>query len=261
MLLEGKNGVIYGGAGAIGGAVARAFGREGAKVFLAGRTLAKLEAIRADIIASGGVAEAAVVDALDKQSIESHLREVVRIAGGIDISFNTIDLGDAQGAPLVEMTDEHFMLPIGNAMKTQFLTGSAAARHMIEKRSGVILAITAQAGRKPYPNSGGFGVACAAIEGLCRQFAAELGPHGIRVVCLRSSGSPDAPGVLAAMRLHAESAGISIEAMEARIAENTLLKRMPRLSDVANAAVLMASNHANAITGAVANVTCGEIVD
>jgi enoyl-[acyl-carrier-protein] reductase (NADH) len=67
--------------------------------------------------------------------------------------------------------------------------------------------------------------------------------------------------VLAAMRLHAESAGISIEAMEARIAENTLLKRMPRLSDVANAAVLMASNHANAITGAVANVTCGEIVD
>jgi len=149
MLLEGKNAVIYGGAGAIGGAVARAFGREGAKVFLAGRTLAKLEAIRADIIASGGVAEAAVVDALDKQSIESHLREVVRIAGGIDISFNTIDLGDAQGAPLVEMTDEHFMLPIGNAMKTQFLTGSAAARHMIEKRSGVILAITAQAGRKP----------------------------------------------------------------------------------------------------------------
>jgi len=206
MLLEGKNAVIYGGAGAIGSAVARAFGREGAKVFLAGRTLAKLEAIRADISASGGVAEAAVVDALDKQSIESHLREVVRIAGGIDISFNTIDLGDAQGAPLVEMTDEHFMLPIGNAMKTQFLTGSAAARHMIEKRSGVILAITAQAGRKPYPNSGGFGVACAAIEGLCRQFAAELGPHGIRVVCLRSSGSPDAPGVLAFLNSATESA-------------------------------------------------------
>jgi NAD(P)-dependent dehydrogenase (short-subunit alcohol dehydrogenase family) len=261
MLLDGKNAVIYGGAGAIGGAVARAFAREGAKLFLAGRTLDKLEAIRADINASGGVAEAAAVDALDKQSIESYLDEVVRKAGCIDISFNAIDLGDSHGAPLVEMTHEHFMLPIGNAMKTQFLTVSAAARHMIKKQSGVILAITAQAGRKPYPNSGGFGVACAAIEGLCRQFAAELGPQGIRVVCLRSSGSPDAPGVLAAMRLHAENAGISVEAMEARIAENTLLKRMPRLSDVANAAVLMASNHANGITGAVTNVTCGEIVD
>jgi 3-oxoacyl-[acyl-carrier protein] reductase len=261
MLLDGKNAVIYGGGGAVGGAVARAFAREGAKVFLAGRTLDKLNVVRNDILASGGTAEAAVVDALDKQSIESHLRDVVRTAGSIDISFNAIDLGDAQGAPLVEMTHEHFMLPIGNAMKTQFLTGTAAARHMAEKRSGVILAITAQAGRKPYPNSGGFGVACAAIEGVCRQLAAELGPQGIRVICLRSSGSPDAPGVLAAMRLHAENAGISVEAMEARIAENTLLKRMPRLVDVANAAVLMASNHANAITAAVTNVTCGEIVD
>lgn len=261
MLLGGKNAVIYGGGGAVGGAVAKAFAREGAKVFLAGRTLEKLNAVVQEIIASGGVAQAAVVDALDKESIESYLSDVARKAGSIDISFNAIDLGDAQGASLVEMTHEHFMLPIGNAMKTQFLTATAAARYMIEMQAGVILAITAQAGRKPYPNTGGFGVACAAIEGLCRQFASELGPHGIRVVCLRSSGSPDAPGVEAAMRLHAENAGISVKQMEERIAENTLLKRMPRLADVANAAVLMASNHANAITGAIANVTCGEIVD
>lgn len=261
MLLDGKNAVIYGGGGAIGGAVAKAFAREGAKVFLAGRTLDTLNTVVEDILAAGGVAEAAVVDALDKQSIETYLGEATRKAGSLDISFNAIDLGDAQGAPLVKMTHEHFMLPIGNAMKTQFLTTTAAARYMAEKRSGVVLAITAQAGRKPYPNSGGFGVACAAIEGLCRQLAAELGPQGIRVVCLRSSGSPDAPGVEAAMRLHAANAGISVEEMERQIAENTLLKRMPRLADVANAAVLMASNHANAITGAVANVTCGEIVD
>ena len=261
MLLDGKTAVIYGGAGAIGAAVARAFAREGAGVFLVGRTLAKLNAVVEDIVSAGGRAEAAVVDALDKQSIEAHLSETVQKAGSVDISFNVIDLGDAQGAPLVQMTQEHFMLPIGNAMKTQFLTATAAGRHMAEQRSGVILAITAQAGRKPYPNSGGFGVACAAIEGICRQLAAELGPLGIRVVCLRSSGSPDAPGVEAAMRLHAENAGISVEAMEARIANNTLLKRMPRLADVANAAVLMASNHANAITGAIANVTCGELVD
>ena len=261
MLLEGKNAVIYGGGGAVGGAVAKAFASEGAKVFLAGRTLDKLKAVEEEITFSGGIAEVARVDALDKASIESHLGEIVQKAGKIDISFNAIDLGDSHGAPLVQMAQEHFLLPIENAMQTQFLTAIAAARHMAEKRAGVILAITAQAGRKPYPNSGGFGVACAAIEGLCRQFAAELGPLGIRVICLRSSGSPDAPGVQAAMRLHAESAGISVEAMEARIAEVTLLKRMPRLADVANAAVLMASNHANAITGAVANVTCGEIVD
>ena len=261
MLLANKNAVIYGAGGAIGGAVARAFAREGARVFLVGRTMAKLERVAEDIAAVGGLAETAQVDAIDRQAIEKHISEVVKKAGSIDISFNAIDLGDAQGAPLVEMSAERFALPITTAMRTQFLTATAAAREMAKKGSGVILAITAQVARKPYANSGGFGVACAAIEGLCRQLAAELGPQGIRVVCLRSAGSPDAPGVDAALRLHAESAGVSREAWEATIAEKTLLKRMPKLAEVANAAVLMASDRASAITGAVANVTCGELVD
>ena len=261
MLLENKNAVIYGGGGAIGGAVAHAFAREGARVFLVGRTLAKLEAVAGDISKTGGVVEVAQVDALDKEAVESHLAEVVRRAGSVDISFNLIDLGDAQGAPLVEMAQERFALPIMNAMATHFLTATAAARQMAKNGSGVILALTAQVARKPYPNSGGFGVACAAIEGFCRQLAAEMGPQGIRVVCLRSAGSPDAPGVAEAIRLHAESAGVSPAAWEAQIAEKTLLKRMPKLAEVANAAVLMASDHANAITGAVTNVTCGELVD
>ena len=261
MLLENKNAVIYGGGGAIGGAVARAFAREGARVFLVGRTLAKLEVVAGEISKAGGVAEVAQVDALNKEAVEAHLAEVARKAGRVDISFNLIDLGDAQGAPLVEMAQARFALPIMNAMATHFLTATAAARQMAKNGSGVILALTAQVARKPYPNSGGFGVACAAIEGFCRQLAAEVGPQGIRVVCLRSAGSPDAPGVAEAIRLHAESAGVSPEAWEAQSAEKTLLKRMPKLAEVANAAVLMASDHANAITGAVANVTCGELVD
>ena len=65
MLLEHKNAVIYGGAGSVGGAVARAFAREGARVFLAGRTLATLDEVAEEIVASGGVAEAAQVDALE----------------------------------------------------------------------------------------------------------------------------------------------------------------------------------------------------
>lgn len=257
MLLEHKNGVIYGGAGAIGGAVARAFAREGARVFLAGRTRSSLDEVAEEIRASGGRAEPAEVDALDRQSVEEHAADVVRRPGRIDISFNAIGLGDAQGAPLVEMQHERFALPIVTAMRSHFLTATAAARQMVT----VILAITAQAARTPYPDVGGFGVAGAAIEGFCRQLAAELGPHGVRVVCLRSAGSPDAPGVEAAFRVQADVAGISPEAWEARIAERTLLKRMPRLAEVANAAVLMASDRASAMTAAVANLTCGEIAD
>lgn len=83
----------------------------------------------------------------------------------------------------------------------------------------------------------------------------------MRVVCLRSAGSPDAPGVDAAFRLHAESEGMSLEAFTARASEKTLLKRLPKLAEVANAAVLMASDRASAMTAAVANVTCGELVD
>ncbi len=82
-----------------------------------------------------------------------------------------------------------------------------------------------------------------------------------RVICLRSAGSPDAPGVGEAIRAHAEQRGISPEAFETNLAEITLLKRLPRLAEVAGAAVLMASDHASAMTGAVANVTCGATLD
>jgi 3-oxoacyl-[acyl-carrier protein] reductase len=261
MLLKDKVAVIYGAGGAIGGATARAFAREGARVFLAGRTEAKLSSVADEIASAGGKAEVAPVDALDKGSTDRHAAEIVAQAGRIDISFNAIDLGDAQGAPLVKMEEGHFALPIVTAIRTHFITATAAARHMAARGSGVILAITAQAGRTPYPDSGGFGVACAAIEGLCRQLAVELGPNGIRVVCLRSSGSPDAPGVDAALRLHAANAGISREAQEAKIAERTMLKRMPRLADIADAAAIFASDKARAMTAAVANLTCGEVAD
>jgi enoyl-[acyl-carrier-protein] reductase (NADH) len=78
---------------------------------------------------------------------------------------------------------------------------------------------------------------------------------------LRSSGSPDAPVVAAAISEHAKAAGVTLEAFEARIAEKTMLKRMPRMAEIANAAVLAASDHASSITAAVLNATCGEIAD
>jgi 3-oxoacyl-[acyl-carrier protein] reductase len=261
MLLEKKNAVIYGAGGEIGSTVARAFAREGARVFLAGRTLAPIESLAEEITRAGGRAEAAQVDALDQQAIEKHLAEVVQKTGGIDISFNLIGIGYEQGEPLTEMTLESFTLPIADAMKTQFLTTTAAARHMSKKGSGVILAITATPGRNFIPNSGSFGIACAAIEGLCRQLAGELGPQGIRVICLRSAGSPDLPKLGEFFRQLAELAGVSREEFEANIAERTLLKRLPKAAEVANAAVLMASDYASAMTAEVANVTCGETVD
>lgn len=166
-----------------------------------------------------------------------------------------------QGVPLIELAPEHYTQPIVAAVTTHFHTATGVARRMVPRGSGVILAITANAARVPYADVGGFGVAGAAIESFCRQLAAEVGPHGVRVVCLRSAGSPDAPGVDAVFRQHAERAGISREAFEAGLAARTMLRRLPSLAEVADVAVLMASDRTRAITGAIANVTCGEIAD
>ena len=260
-LLAGKVAIVYGAAGAMGSAVARAFAREGAHVELAGRTLEKVQALAAEISDDGGSTAAAKVDALNPDSIAAHLDGVIAVHRRVDISFNLIAVEGPQGESLIAMSVKDVVAPVEAAVRTHFLTATAAAHHMAKQHAGVVLALTAQVARKPYTGSGGFGVACAAIEGLCRQLAVDLGGHGIRVVALRSAGSPDSPGVSAAIGDHARLAGVSRDVFEARIAEKTMLRRMPKMAEIANAAVLMASDRASAITAAVTNVTCGEIAD
>lgn len=259
MLLKNKNAVIYGAGGAIGGAVARAFAREGAKVFLAGRTLSKLNAVAEEMRAAGGVAETAQVDALDEQSVKKHIAGVAKKAGGVDVSFNAIGIEDVQGTPLIEMSLEDFSHPIMTATRTQFVTAKAVAPHLIKKGSGVIMMITATPARMGFPLVGGFGVACAAIEGFSRSLAAELGPQGVRVVCLRSAGSPES--IPETLDVHAVGKKLKRDEFIASLEEMTLLKRLPSLADVGNVAVLMASDYAGSMTGTVANMTCGQIVD
>lgn len=261
MLLRNKVAIIYGGGGAVGGAAARAFAREGARLVLAGRTEGDLRNVAEEIAAQGGHAEVATLNALNPDDIDRCVDETIAKAGTIDISFNAISLGETQGAPLSEMSEQQFLLPITTAMQSHFLTATAAARHMSKQRSGVILAITAQAARKPYRDVGGFGVAGAAIEGLCRQLAVELGPKGIRVVCISSAGSPDTPGLEETWHKHAQNAGMAPDAFERNIAEKTMLKRLPKLAEIANVAAIMASDLASPLTGTIANATCGEIAD
>jgi 3-oxoacyl-[acyl-carrier protein] reductase len=249
VLLEGRNAVIYGGGGSIGGAVARAFAREGATVHLAGRTLASLEEVAEEIRAAGGVAETAQLDALDEAAVDAHADAVAARAGGIDISFNLISHGDVQGTPLAEMPFEDFARPVVTAVKTMFLTARAAARHMIRQGSGVILAFGGYG--DPMPNLGGLQVACGAVESLRRSLASELGPHGIRVLTLQTGGVP-------------ESIPESFERREA-IAEaiegGTMLGRAATLDDVGNVAAFAASDRARSMTATALNITCGAEVD
>ncbi|MEU5048855.1 SDR family oxidoreductase [Streptomyces sp. NPDC021096] len=249
MLLENKVAVVYGAGGRVGGAVARAFAAEGAAVFLAGRTHAKLDRVADDIRSSGGLAETARIDALDEEAVDAFVDAVAEQTGRVDISFNLISYGDVQ-EPLATISAEDFSRPIEHAVRTQFLTTRAAARHMVKRSSGVILAFGGS-GPEAVPGLGGFVVALDAVEGLRRQWACELGPHGIRFVTLKTGGIPeslpeDFPG-------RAE--------IVAGIEEAAMLHRAATLADVGNVAVFAASDLAGSMTAATVNISCGALVD
>lgn len=254
MLLENKNAVIYGAGGSIGGAIARSFAREGARVLLAGRTEAKLKAVADDIRAAGGDAETAVVDALDEQAVDRHADAVAEKAGSIDISFNLITHPHTHGVPLAEMDVDDFMAPVDTAARSTFITARAAARHMIPRRSGVILAFGGPGDRSGPTRDyclGGTQVAFDAIETIRRQLAVELGRHGIRVVTLASGGVPETlpEGFEGRERI--------VEMIEGQ----TLLGRAATLEDVGHAAVFAASDWARSMTAAIVNVSCGALID
>jgi NAD(P)-dependent dehydrogenase (short-subunit alcohol dehydrogenase family) len=251
MLLENRNAVIYGGGGAIGGAVARAFAREGARVFLAGRTLAPLDEVAGDIRSAGGVAETARVDALDERAVDEHADAVAEEAESIDVSFNLVSYGDVQGTPLAEMPLEDFERPVVTAVRTQFLTSRAAARHMIRQGSGVILTFGGAGGRDPIRDytSGGFRVYLGAIDVLRRQLAVELGPHGIRVLTLHSGGVPET------------TREDWREAITQSFVDSSMLRRAETLEDVGNVAAFAASDLARAMTGTAINITSGRVAD
>jgi 3-oxoacyl-[acyl-carrier protein] reductase len=263
MLLENKNALIYGGGGSVGSAVARAFAREGARVFLAGRTIARLDEVAEEIIASDGVAETAQVDALDEAAVEKHADAVAEKAGGIDVSFNAIFNDDVQGKPLAEMPFEHFARPITKAMSNQFLTSRAVARHMVERGSGVIMTITGGY-REAFPTIGGTVVAWAAIEAQCRQWACELGPQGVRVVWLRTTGLPETipdTGEAAADLGTGFGEGMTREEIIAGMREQTMLERLASLDELGSIAAFMASDGAGPMTATFANITCGAVLD
>ena len=249
MLLEGKTAVIYGGGGAIGSAVARAFAREGARVFLAGRTPARLEEVAREIRAAGGLAETAQVDALDERAVDEHADAVAAKAGRIDISFNLISHGDVQGTPLAEMALEDFERPVITALRSMFLTSRAAARHMIRQGSGVIMVFGGYG--DPMPDLGGLQVAFQALETFRRNLACELGPHGIRVVTLQTGGIPDSIP---------EGLG-ERDAITEAIERKSMLERAATLEDVGNVAAFAASDLARTMTATALNITCGAQVD
>lgn len=259
MLLKNKTAVIYGGGGAIGGSIARAFAREGAKVFLAGRTHAPLDKVVREILSAGGEAEMTQLDALDEAAIDNHLAGIVKRAGKIDISINATGVPQqgVQGIPLIDLSPASFLLPVTFYTTSNFLTAKAAARVMAEQGSGLVLMLTANPSEAASPFMGGMSSAWSSIEALTRNLACELGSRGVRSVCIRSAAIPETATITEVFTLHAKARGLkSHEEVREILGSMTLLQRFPTLSEVAETATFLASPGAGAITGTVIKVCC-----
>jgi NAD(P)-dependent dehydrogenase (short-subunit alcohol dehydrogenase family) len=260
MMLTDKVAVIYGAGGAIGGAVARAFAREGASVFLTGRRAASVEKVAANL---GGSARAAEVDALDEQAVDRHLRSVVDRAGRVDISFNAVGIPNASilGVPLADLDAAAFARPIAAYTTSYFLTARLVARHMVPNRAGVIMTVTALHSRTGIPLVGGYGPAMAAKEALTRGLSAELAPHGIRVVGLRPQGMPETRTLRDAYRPRAAATGMTWEQWTEFLAGRTHPRRLMTLDEMADTAAFLASDRAAGMTGTTVNLTMGSLDD
>lgn len=265
MLLENKVAVIYGAGGAVGTAVAKAFFREGARLFLAGRHLASLQPVAAGITG----ADSAEVDVLDEAAVERHIDQVIRKAGHVDISFNAAGIAarrveeqGMQGLPLAEVPAESFAEPLGFYPRANFLTSRAAVRRMLSGgRPGVVLMHTPEPARIGAPLLGGMGPAWAAMEALCRSLSAEYASRGIRAASIRSTGLPETDTMSVVYGIHAKAMGISSQDVQRFFESRTHHQRSTTLSDLAGAAVFLASDLASGFTGAVLNLTAGETAD
>lgn len=266
LMLHDKVALVFGGGGSIGAAVARQFASEGAHVFLSGRTAHTVERTAKQIADTGGRAQAATVDALDEKAVSDYVGSVVAQAGRVDFEFNATGPRVAEyanGTPAVDLPAGLFAVPVNTVLCSQYITARAAARHMLTQGSGVIIFLTGSPARPHLGGTTAIGAAFGAIENLTRTMAIELGPAGVRVVCLRTAANPDSRTIHETGELFAKTTNSAADQAKLTdsLALGTMLKRSPTTADTARGAVLLASDAARMMTGAVLNASAGAVWD
>ena len=123
------------------------------------------------------------------------------------------------------------------------------------------MTVTALPARMGTRTNGGYGPAMAAKEALTRDLAAELAPHGIRVVGLRPHGIPQTPTMRELSEIRAKSSGLTWEQFTGYFASTAHTRRVMALEEVADMAVFMASDKASGMTGTTVNLSMGALAD
>ncbi|MBC8032912.1 MAG: SDR family oxidoreductase [Chitinophagaceae bacterium] len=260
-MLHNKIAVVFAAGGAIAGAVAKSFAGKGAKVYLAARRLSAAEALRAEIKASGGWAEAMQADALDEQAINAVFEKVVEDNGRLDIVFNGIGLRpvDSQyGVPSSALSFENFLKPLSTIVGSQFLTSRAAAKFMMASKSkGTILTLSSSLSRSKIAFMAGITAASTGVEGLTRCLSAEYGMAEIKVICINPTGLGETRTIQETSAASAATIGIPVQLLAEEMSKSYLLGKAPSLKDVGNMAAFLASDEGAVMNSHIVDVDFG----
>ncbi|MGI9221618.1 MAG: SDR family NAD(P)-dependent oxidoreductase [Woeseiaceae bacterium] len=187
--LEGKVVIVTGGAGGIGSRIARAFGRAGAKVVIASRSMEKLEGIAEELNSQGQTCLPIACDVTDPEQVEQMVAETVEKLGGLDVLVN-----NAGGAlfmkPPEEISPDEWRTGIALNLDSVFFCCQAAGEQMVKQKSGRIISISSVAGIKCSPAFVHYGAAKAGVINLTKSLALLWGKHNINLNCI-------APGLTA----------------------------------------------------------------
>jgi len=242
MRLQGKVALVTGAGGGIGTAIAKRFAGEGALLLCTDRDLGRAEATAAAVMRSGGTAQALRADVAEPLQCEAQVTETVRRFGRIDILINNAGIALHKLALDTTLEDWNNVLRIN--LTGSFLTAQAAARHMVRHGGGRIIQLGSISGQRGNMGGIAYGASKAAVMHICKVLAVELSGQGIMVNAI-------APGPI--------ETGISKHGPTRR---QGYLDRIPthcygNVEAVANAALYLASDECNWVTGHILNVDGG----
>jgi len=238
MSMQNRNAFVTGGSRGIGRACALALAADGARVAIGARQLERLEQVAAEIRASGREAFVVEMDLGSADSIRSAFAKAAKEFGRIDILVNNAGIAPENPAELVR--EEDFDATLAVNLKGTFFASQAAARVMIQQKSGTIINMSSQAGFAALPTESVYCMTKAAIAHLTKCLAVEWGRHGIRVNAVAPTfiRTPGTEEYLSDPR--------NLNDTVERIAA---LHRVGEPMEVAGAVVFLASSAASLITG------------
>ncbi len=252
--LDGRAAIITGAAGGIGGAIAKAFIADGARVLIADRDLAAGEA---QAKALGDAAVAFEVDVTQRAAVQAMAQEALARFGRIDILVN--NAGIIRKAFVRDMSEETWDAVMDVNLKATFLCSQAVLPTMIDARRGRIINIASIAGKVGEPTASAYSAAKWGVLGFTRSLALEVAPYDILVNAICPGPIPTALGQQG-WRDGAEVQGVGLDQVMARVNSRSPLGRLGTVEQVARMALFVASDDCDFTTGAAFNVDGGIVM-